>query len=205
MVPAKIFFTKGVGIHKDRLASFELALRKAGIEKYNLVHVSSIMPPGCRQVPADEGLKALHPGQIVFVVMARNETNEPNRLVSAAIGLARPRAPDEYGYLSEHHTFGETDEKAGEYAEDLAATMLATTLGIEFDPDLAWQEREQIYKASGKIFKTTHLCQSAQGEKNGKWTTVISVAVFVEDNNNQTKLLLGPVPEPDPKADQKTK
>jgi len=205
MVPAKIFFTKGVGIHKDRLASFELALRKAGIEKFNLVHVSSILPPGCKQVSADDGLKLLQPGQIVFVVMARNETNEPNRLVSAAIGLARPRAQDDYGYLSEHHTFGETDEKSGEYAEDLAATMLATTLGIEFDPDLAWQEREQIFKASGKFFKTTHICQSAQGEKTGKWTTVISVAVFVEDNNSQAKPpapapAAPPAPEPDQKA-----
>jgi arginine decarboxylase len=134
--------------------------------------------------------------------MARSDTNEPNRLISAAIGLARPSMPDEYGYLSEHHTFGETAEKSGEYAEDLAATMLATTLGIEFDPDQAWQEREQIYKGSGKIFKTTHICQSAQGEKNGKWTTVISVAVFVEDNNNQvqTKLPAAPPPEPDQKA-----
>jgi len=199
MVPAKIFFTKGVGIHKDKLASFELALRKAGIEKFNLVHVSSILPPKCKQVPADEGLKILQPGQIVFVVMARSDTNEPNRLISAAIGLARPSAPDEYGYLSEHHTFGETAEKSGEYAEDLAATMLATTLGIEFDQDQAWQEREQIYKASGKIFKTTHICQSAQGEKTGKWTTVIAVAVFVEENGIQPNS----VPVPD--QNQKTK
>ena len=199
MVPAKIFFTKGVGIHKDKLASFELALRKAGIEKFNLVHVSSILPPKCKQVPADEGLKILQPGQIVFVVMARSDTNEPNRLISAAIGLARPSAQDEYGYLSEHHTFGETAEKSGEYAEDLAATMLATTLGIEFDQDQAWQEREQIYKASGKIFKTTHICQSAQGEKTGKWTTVIAVAVFVEENGIQPNS----VPVPD--QNQKTK
>ncbi len=204
MVPAKIFFTKGVGIHKDKLASFELALRKAGIEKFNLVHVSSILPPGCRQVPAEDGLKMLRPGQIVFVVMARNETNEPNRLISSAIGLAQPRSPDEYGYLSEHHTFGETAEKSGEYAEDLAATMLATTLGIEFDPDQAWQEREQTYKASGKIFKATHICQSAQGEKTGKWTTVIAVAVFVEDNNNQVKSP-APAPAPAPEPDQKAK
>jgi arginine decarboxylase len=199
MVPAKIFFTKGVGIHKDKLASFELALRKAGIEKFNLVHVSSILPPKCKQVPAEEGLKILQPGQIVFVVMARSDTNEPNRLISAAIGLARPSAQDEYGYLSEHHTFGETAEKSGEYAEDLAATMLATTLGIEFDQDQAWQEREQIYKASGKIFKTTHICQSAQGEKTGKWTTVIAVAVFVEENGAQ------PGPAPVPENNQKTK
>lgn len=178
-VPGKIFFTKGVGIHKDQLASFELALRKAGIERCNLVYVSSIFPPNCKQVSTESGLKQLKSGGITYCVMARNATNEPNRLVSAAVGLALPKDNNEYGYLSEHHAYGETADKTGEYAEDLAATMLATTLGIEFDTDKAWQEREQIYKASGKIIKTKHTCQSAQGNKDGLWTTVISVAVFL--------------------------
>ena len=178
-VPTRIFFTKGVGIHKDRLASFELALRKAGVEKCNLVYVSSIFPPNCKQISKKEGLNCLKPGGITYCVMARNETNEPNRLVSAAIGLAMPSVVEEYGYLSEHHAYGETQEKTGEYAEDLAATMLATTLGIKFDADLAWQEREQIYKASGKIIRTQHTCQSAEGDKNGCWTTVIAVAVLL--------------------------
>ena len=111
--------------------------------------------------------------------MARNETNEPNRLISAAIGLALPKDNDGYGYLAEHHSFGETAKKAGEYAEDIAATMLAMTLGIEFDPETAWDERKKVYKASGKIFKTTHICQSAKGDKNGLWTTVIAAAVFL--------------------------
>jgi len=178
-VPTRIFFTKGVGVHKDRLASFELALRKAGVEKCNLVYVSSIFPPKCKQISKSEGLKCLQPGGITFCVMARNETNEPNRLVSAAIGLALPSDSEEYGYLSEHHAFGETEKKTGEYAEDLAATMLATTLGIEFDVNAAWSEREQTYKASGKIIKTQNTCQSAEGDKNGLWTTTIAVAVFI--------------------------
>ncbi len=178
-VPQRIFFTKGVGVHKDRLASFELALRKAGVEKCNLVYVSSIFPPGCKQISKTEGLKCLKAGGITYCVMARNETSEPNRLVSAAIGLAMPSVAEEYGYLSEHHAFGETEKKTGEYAEDLAATMLATTLGIEFDVNAAWSEREQIYQASGKIIKTTNTCQSAEGDKNGLWTTVIAVAVFL--------------------------
>ncbi len=178
-VPTKVFFTKGVGVHKDRLASFELALRDAGIEICNLVYVSSILPPYCKIIPKDEGIKLLKPGQITFCVMARNETNEPNRLISAAIGAAVPKDNNKnYGYLSEHHAFGEKAEIAGEYAEDLAATMLATTLGIEFDPTKAWEEREQIYKASGHIFKTCHVCQSAEGNKDGLWTTTIAVAVF---------------------------
>ncbi len=179
MIPKKVFFTKGVGVHKDKLASFELALRKAGVEKCNLVYVSSILPPSCKMIPQTDGLNELKPGQITYCVMARNETNEPNRLISSAIGLAVPKDSEAYGYLSEHHAFGETDEKAGEYAEDLAATMLATTLGIEFDSDKAWEEREQVYKSSGKIFATRNVCQSAQGNKEGLWTTTIAAAVFI--------------------------
>ncbi len=181
--PSKMFFTKGVGVHKDKLASFELALRNAGIERCNLVMVSSIMPPHCRILSREKGAKMLQSGQVVFCVMARSETNEPNRLVSAAIGVARPKADDHYGYLSEHHSFGEVGKKCGDYAEDLAATMLATTLGIEFDPEKAWDERKQIYKASGNIFRTTNICQSAEGNKNGLWTTAIAAAVFCEMNN----------------------
>ncbi|MCX8158820.1 MAG: arginine decarboxylase, pyruvoyl-dependent [Candidatus Pacearchaeota archaeon] len=181
LVPSKIFFTKGVGVHKDKLASFELALRNAGIEKCNLVYVSSILPPNCKIISKEEGLTLLKPGQIVFCVMARNETNEPNRLISSAIGVAIPKnSNSQYGYLSEHHAFGQKGEIAGEYAEDLAATMLASTLGIEFDPNKAWEEREQIYKASGHIFKTMHICQSAEGNKDGLWTTTIAAAVFAE-------------------------
>jgi arginine decarboxylase len=179
-VPSRIFLTKGVGVHKDKLASFELALRSAGIEKCNLVYVSSILPPTCKIIPKEEGIKQLKAGQITYCVMARNETNEPNRLISSSIGLAMPKDNTAYGYLSEHHAFGEKADIAGEYAEDLAATMLATTLGIEFDSSKAWEEREQIYKASGHIFKTTHICQSAEGHKDGLWTTTISVALFLE-------------------------
>lgn len=180
MTPSKIFFTKGVGVHKDKLASFELALRGAGIEKCNLVYVSSIFPPNCKLVSRKEGTELLRAGEITFCVMARNETNEPNRLMSAAIGIAVPRDNNNYGYLSEHHTYGEKGEISGEYAEDLAATMLATTLGVPFDPDQAWDERKQIYKASGNIFKTSHTVQSAMGDKNGLWTTIIAAAVFIE-------------------------
>ena len=179
-VPQKIFLTKGVGVHKERLASFELALRDAGIERCNLVTVSSIFPPNCKIISKDEGLKMLSPGQITFCVMARADTNEPNRLLATAIGLAVPADSSTYGYLSEHHSHGETGKKCGEYAEDLAATMLATTLGVEFNSDQAWQEREQIYKASGHIIRTTNICQSAEGHKDGLWTTVIAVGVFVE-------------------------
>jgi arginine decarboxylase len=178
-VPQRIFFTKGVGRHKEQLASFELALRDAKIAAYNFVTVSSILPPRCKRVPVDEGVRALSPGQIIYSVMARADTNEPNRLIAASIGVAQPSDPDMYGYLSEHHPHGETEEKAGDYAEDLAAQMLATTLGIEFDPDSAYDERNEVFKMSGEIVRTFEITQSAIGAKNGMWTTVIAAAVLL--------------------------
>src|SRR3990172_5170142 len=113
-VPSKLFLTKGVGVHKDKLASFELALRNAGIEKCNLVYVSSILPPNCKIISKEEGLQSLRPGEITFCVMARNETSEPNRLISSSIGIAVPKDTNNYGYLSEHHAYGEKGEKSGE-------------------------------------------------------------------------------------------
>jgi len=178
-VPGRIFFTKGVGRHKDYLSSFELALRNAGIEICNLVTVSSIFPPNCKRISKEEGIKALRPGEITFAVIARNATNEPNRLIASSIGVATPADTNQYGYLSEHHPFGETEKIAGDYAEDLAATMLATTLGVEFNPDVDWSERENTFKMSGKIVRTFNITQSAEGDKNGLWTTVLSAAILL--------------------------
>ncbi len=177
--PTKIFFTKGVGKHKEYLASFELALRDAGIEICNLVAVSSIFPTNSKILNVKEGLKLLEPGQITHAVIARNSTNEPNRLIASSLGVALPTDKSMYGYLSEHHPYGETSYNAGEYAEDLAASMLATTLGIDFDPDKAWNEKEQVFKMSGKIVKTFNVTKSAKGDKNGLWTTVISAAILL--------------------------
>lgn len=179
MIPKYFFLTKGVGKHKEQLQSFELALRDAGIQKCNIVNVSSIIPPGCKLIPREKGLDKITPGEITFIVLARNSTVEPHRLLASSIGVAIPSEKDSYGYLSEHHSYGQTDEAAGDYAEDLAATMLATTMGIQFDPETAWDERKQLFKTSGLIIKTTNITQSATGDKNGLWTTVIAAAVFV--------------------------
>jgi len=177
-VPKKIFFTKGVGSHKEELHSFELALRDAGIEKFNLVQVSSIFPPGCKVISRERGLKELVPGSIVYCVMSRCCCNEPRRLIAATVGCAIPTDKKAYGYISEHHAFGQTEKQAGDYAEDLAAAMLASTLGIDFDIDAAWNEKEDIFKISGKIVKTRNMTQSTLASNTG-YTTVLAAAVFV--------------------------
>lgn len=179
ILPKKIFLTKGVGVHREKLSSFELALRNADIAPYNIVRVSSIYPPFCKLIPKKAGLKYLTPGQILFTVVAECATNEPNRLIAASVGMALPKRPDHYGYLSEAHTYGWTEKKTGDYAEDLAATMLANILGVKFDPDESYDKRKEIWKISDEIVKTRAITQSAVGDKNGNWTTVIAAAVLI--------------------------
>ena len=178
LVPREMFFTKGVGTHKDKLRSFELALRRAGIEKCNLVTVSSILPPKCKIISRANGLKKLVPGMITFCVMSRCSSNEPHRLVSASVGCAVPNNKNSYGYISEYHTFGNKEKVVGDYAEDLAAAMLASTLGIEFDEDKSWDEKKEIYRISDKIVKTTNCTQSSI-IRTTDYTTVLAAAVFL--------------------------
>lgn len=179
LIPKEIFFVKGVGKHKEKLTSFELALRDAEIAQFNLVRVSSIFPPHCKMVSKKEGLAKLKAGQILYVVMSQAETNEPHRLIAASIGVALPKDRSHYGYLSEHHSYGQKEEMAGDYAEDLAASMLATILGVEFDPDASWDKKKEIWRISNEIVTTRNITQSAVGDKNGLWTTVIAGAVLI--------------------------
>ena len=178
-VPSRIFLTKGVGKHREKLQSFELALRDAKIAQFNLVRVSSIFPPKCKIVPRSYGVKKLSAGEVVYCVMSDIATNEPNRLLSASVGIALPKDSESHGYLSEHHAFGQNERLSGDYAEDLAAEMLATTLGVKFDPDRSWNDRKGTWTISGEIYKTQAITQSAVGDKNGLWTTVVAGAIFV--------------------------
>ena len=179
LVPRKLFLTRGMGVHKEKLTSFEMALREAGIAHFNLVRVSSIFPPRCKIIERDEGLQLMQAGEIVFAVLAEMSTNEPGRRIAASIGVARPTDPDKYGYLSEHHTFGQTESEAGDYAEDLAATMLATTLGIPFDAEKDYNERREQYMMGGQIVDTTSITMATTASPGGVWTTVISAAILI--------------------------
>jgi len=179
LVAKKLFLTKGKGIHEDRLTSFEYALRDAGIAGTNLVLISSIFPPNAKLISRKEGLKQIKPGQILFTIYSKNQTNEPHRVCAASVGLAQPKNKTKYGYLSEYESFGQNEIQAGDYAEDVAAQMLASSLGIPFDVDKAWNEKRQQWSISGQIYKTHNVTQSAKGDKDGKWTTVFAAAVLL--------------------------
>lgn len=181
-VPRYAFFTKGIGVHRNELESFELALRDAGISHLNLVEVSSILPPDCEIITREQGLTMLPPGQITFCVLSRNSTAQPRQQLSASVGIARPKE-HHYGYISEHHDFGLTSEESDEFTQDMSASMLASTLGIQFDPDAAWDDRRQLFQMANFMVETFAVSSVGQGYyekgKPPKWTTVIAAAVLI--------------------------
>jgi len=177
-VAKKLFLTKGVGQHKEKLVSFEMALRDAKLAPFNIVRVSSILPPDCKIVSVEKGLAELIPGQVIHAVVAETSSDESHRLMAAAIGVAVPKDRGKIGYLSEHHCFGSDEKTTGDYAEDLAAQMLATVIGIDFDSELSYNERLDQWKLSGQIVKTRNITQASIGKK-GLWTTVIAAAVLL--------------------------
>ena len=186
IVPTSVFLTKGAGQHKYQLKSFEEALRKAGVAQQNLVLVSSILPPKCKTISKENGLQKLVPGQICYCVMARADTNEQGRLIASSVGIAVPKENSMWGYLSEVHGYGMNSQEAADMAEDLAAEMLGTTLGLEVDPNQAWSEKEQVYKSSGMIIRTSSITQTARGRKD-LWTTVVAIAIFLFDRRKTDK------------------
>jgi arginine decarboxylase len=180
LVPTKVFLTKGVGRHRYQLKSFEEALRQAGVAQQNLVQVSSILPPKCKVISCEKGLSRLIPGEICYCVLAKADTDEHGRFIASSIGIALPKDDSKWGYLSEVHGYGMHRQEAADMSEDLAAEMLGTTLGLELDPNQAWSEKEQVYRASGLIVRTSNITQTAQGRSN-LWTTTVALAVFLFD------------------------
>jgi len=117
---------------------------------------------------------------ITYCVIARCSSNEPRRLIASSVGTAIPADENMYGYMSEHHAYGQTDEFAGDYAEDLAAKMLASTMGFpDFDDSKDWDEIKMVYQVKDKIVKTMNITQSTIIDSNGNWSTVVSAAVFL--------------------------
>lgn len=182
-VPSRVFITSGYGVHRNELGSFEKALCCAGIQRQNLVYVSSILPPECKIIDREEGVELLEPGAISHCVMARLSTNEHGRIAGTAIGMAEPADRSRYGYLSEVHKFGCTDEEISVEAEDLAAEFLAASLGLHFDENQSWDENKEQWRIDGRIVNTQAFSCVAthnRSNENSRWLTVLTAAVFLK-------------------------
>lgn len=177
-VPKKVFLTKGVGVHAERLNSFEEALRDAHISPMNLVMVSSIVPPHCKLVGVGEGLQMLSPGQITFCVMSKCESDEEGRLLASAVALLLPENDDDYGYISEYHGYGKKFEEVDEWVCDQAAELYASAKGFKINWKRAWSEEDSKYTLEKRRYTPEVVISVAEGIK-GKWVTTIAAAVFI--------------------------
>ncbi|MEF8848620.1 MAG: arginine decarboxylase, pyruvoyl-dependent [Candidatus Thermoplasmatota archaeon] len=164
-IPKKFFLTTGKGTHRYELQSFELALRDAGIEKCNLVKVSSIIPPECKQIERKIGINKIKPGQITYVVLSMNKTKEVEQTIGASIGIAKPSNKEKHGYIAEYRSIDESKDKIEKKARKIATTMLNTLQ----EKDL---EKDEIV--------TKSVSQTGKNIKPKFWHTVLAAAVFVE-------------------------
>jgi arginine decarboxylase len=185
-VPRKFFLTRGVGVHQEKLVSFELALRGARISPFNLVTVSSIIPPHCELVEVEDGLVHLSHGEIVYCVLSTTDTDQPGQGIVSSIGMAIPEDPNQHGYLSEHHAIDQTETEAGAYAEKLAYIMLTTALGIPAYAGIQPSQPASNHGGNGSglddmslVRQRKGIAQSAVGQ-DGSWTTVVAAAVFAD-------------------------
>ena len=183
IVPNKFFFTKGVGVHEKDMRAFEEALRDAGVHTCNFIKTSSVIPPGCKLISKEEGKRLLKPGQITFAIIAQSETNEPGQRVVAGIGMAQPKDPKLYGYLTEvEEAIGRTDEDVEEDVIEMALGNLVTEWNPKFDGASSYRKGKKNYKLEGRDIIVDSMVQSAEGAEKNQYTVVLVLVVFIYEN-----------------------
>jgi len=123
MIPKAFFVTSGKALSDvSRLNTFDLALKEAGIAQCNLVKVSSIIPPGCRET----GLKKIPVGSITYAVISKAEGK--GKTISAGIAWGFEKN-NSYGIVAE--AYGNMDEATTRRKLDKKIQEMAKIRGIE--------------------------------------------------------------------------
>lgn len=125
-----INISKSVGTGPTKLAAFDSALNSAGVANYNLIRLSSVIPPRTDIVQADKPLDNLPGawGDRLYVVMAEIRVDKPNEQAWAGIGWVQD-ADTRQGLFVEHEGYSE-----GEVRSDIeqSLTALMATRGIDY-------------------------------------------------------------------------
>jgi len=126
-----IRLTEGVGTGPTEMAAFDQALVKAGAANYNLIYLSSILPPGSEVTFATRPKQPEGEwGDRLYVVMAQNRTSLRNQEVWAGIGWMQDPETKQ-GLLTEHEGHSEAEVRA-----DIEHTLsaLAKNRRMSFGP-----------------------------------------------------------------------
>jgi arginine decarboxylase len=115
--PTQYFLTSGCAEGETSLNAFDAALMTACIGNTNLVKMSSILPPRCKEVPPIR----LPFGALVPVAYASASSDQPGEVISAAVGIAFPEDEEYPGLIMEvagPGTLREMEEKVSRMAVD---------------------------------------------------------------------------------------
>lgn len=177
LIPTKVFSTFGVGHHEQQLTAFQLALKAAGIHRLNHICVSSILPPECEVLSRPNGVCLVPPGALTFGAYDKLSTMQLG-VISAACGIAIPKDPKMYGYLSEHHSHEQSSIDAANYAADLAAQMLAAEYNLDYVIGLKGDERQEQFNRFQHIFTADSVVASAQVQTTDQYVCVFAGYIF---------------------------
>src|SRR5215213_8131719 len=182
IIPTKFFLTKGTGVHEKEMRAYEEALRDAGVHTGNFIKTSSVVPPGCQLISRQQGVRLIKPGQITFAVMAESQTNEPGQIITAGIGMARPKDPSHYGYLTELESIiGRTPEDVEQDVIEMAIENLVTEWNPKFDGDKVYRKGKKNYRLERRDIEVDSIVESAKGAEKNQYTIVMALAVFIYD------------------------
>jgi len=115
----RIRLTRGIGRGPTELAAFDAALMDAGVANYNLICLSSVIPPGSEiergkyRTPTDEY------GRRLYVVMSQMRESTPGAWAHAGVGWVQNEAR-RYGLFVELH-----NDDRDRLEADLHATLRA--------------------------------------------------------------------------------
>jgi arginine decarboxylase len=127
----KINIASGTGVGVTELAAFDHALVNAGVANFNLIYLSSVLPPGSHVTVVDHSVKPVGGwGDRLYVVMAQERTSQRNKEVWAGIGWMQDPETKK-GLLVEHQGFNE-DEIRADIRNSLRG--LAENRNLEFGP-----------------------------------------------------------------------
>lgn len=126
-----ITISSGVGTGPTTLAAFDGALYAAGIANYNLLILSSVIPPATTIIQNDESYSPAIPGEWgdrLYVVMAEQRTDVVGQEVWAGIGWVQDKETGK-GLFVEHEGQSEAAVK-----DSITASLkaLMETRGIDF-------------------------------------------------------------------------
>lgn len=125
----KINLSQGIGTGPTELSAFDQALVDAGVANFNLIYLSSVLPPDSKVVinkTADKPDGGW--GDRLYVVMAQKRTSQRNQEVWAGIGWIQDE-DTKHGLLVEHEGHSKAEVEA-DIKHSLEA--LAKNRGMKF-------------------------------------------------------------------------